>query len=193
MNSICVYCGANAGANPKYADGTRALAVALAEREITLVYGGGSVGLMGILADTMLEAGGHVVGVLPRHLHRKEVAHQGLTELHVVNSMHERKALMADRSDAFIALPGGLGTLEELFEVLTWTQLGVHAKPCGLLNIADYYGRLSHFLDHAVSERFIRSEHRAMLLIENDPAALLQRLETWRPPRVEKWLDRDET
>ncbi len=193
MQSVCVYCGANAGAQAAYADAARDLAHTLAARGLTLIYGGGSVGLMGILADAVLAAGGRVVGVLPRHLHRKEVAHEGLTELHVVKSMHERKALMADRSDAFIALPGGLGTLEELFEVLTWTQLGLHAKPCGLLNVASYYDPLRGFLDHAVAEGFIRSEHRAMLVVENRAESLLARLDEWRPPAVEKWLERDET
>lgn len=193
MRSICVYCGANRGRRKEYAEAARATAQALVHQGIRLVYGGGSIGLMGILADAALEAGGQVIGVIPRHLHHKEVAHDGLKELHVVNSMHERKALMAELSDGFMALPGGLGTLEELLEMLTWAQLGLHAKPCGLLNVAGYYDRLSGFLDLAVAQRFIRPAHRAMLLVDTDIARLLRRFARYRPATVRKWIDLEQT
>jgi uncharacterized protein (TIGR00730 family) len=193
VKTICVYCGANPGRSAAYADAARGVAAALATAGIRVVYGGGSVGLMGILADAVLAAGGTVTGVIPRHLYRKEVAHENLTELHVVDSMHERKALMAELSDAFIALPGGLGTIEELFEILTWTQLGLHAKPCGLLNVDGYYDRLSDFLDHAVEERFITPQHRGMLLVDDDIERLLARFETWIAPSLPKWIDVEST
>ena len=164
----------------------------LASRRLTLVYGGGCVGLMGELANSVLDAGGEVVGVIPRSLVEMEVAHTGVTELHVVDSMHERKALMADLSDGFVALPGGLGTLEELFEVLTWAQLGLHEKPCGLLEVAGYFQHLIAFLEQAVEERFLREAHRGLLLVENCPAALLDRLADHRPARIEKWIERSE-
>ena len=157
---------------------------------ITVVYGGGRVGLMGALADAALGRGGTVIGVIPQALAAKEVAHSGLTELRVVASMHERKATMAELSDAFVALPGGLGTLEELFEVLTWSQLGLHAKPCALLNVAGYYDPLLTFLEHATSERFVRAEHRHMLLVGESPQETIERLRTYVPPHVDKWLDR---
>lgn len=166
------------------------LAAELVQRGIGLVYGGGNVGLMGILADAVLRSGGEAIGVIPEHLMTREIGHSGLTKLHVVHSMHERKALMADLSDAFIALPGGFGTLEEFCEVLTWTQLGLHAKPCGILNVFGYYTSLLQMFDHAVAERFLRPENRASVLAEDSPAALLHALEQWRPVRVEKWLDR---
>jgi hypothetical protein len=189
MQAICVFCGAGAGDRPEYAQSARTLAVHLVRRDLTLIYGGGSIGLMGILADATLAAGGRVVGVLPRHLLRREVAHTGLTELHIVGSMHERKALMAERADAFVALPGGLGTLEELFEVLTWGQLGLHAKPCALLNSAGYYDPLIGFLDQAHGHGFVQRRHRDMLLIDTDPARLLDRIGAYVAPAVEKWLD----
>lgn len=188
MRSICVFCGANPGGSEHYAAAARTTARALVRRGLTLVYGGGSVGLMGILADAAIEAGGEVIGVLPRHLHEKEVAHAGLAKLHIVKSMHERKALMADLSDGFIALPGGLGTLEELFEVLSWAQLGLHAKPCGLLNVAGYFDELDGFLDRAVSEKFLKPAHRALLLIDTDIERLLRRFGKHRPPRIKKWI-----
>ena len=193
MHSICVFCGSNAGSGEAYADAARALARAIAGRGMQLVYGGGNIGLMGVLAEAALAAGGRVTGVTPRRLLEKEVVHRGLTELRVVESMHERKALMAELSDAFIALPGGLGTLEETFEVLTWTQLGFHRKPCGLLNIAGFYDGLTAFLDHAVAERFLKPEHRDMVLVGNDPEALLARLASYRLPEVSKWISRGQT
>jgi uncharacterized protein (TIGR00730 family) len=192
MKRICVFCGSARGVRRDYADAARRLGGILASRRLTLVYGGGCVGLMGELADSVLAAGGEVVGVIPRSLYEMEVAHTGVTELHVVDSMHERKALMADLSDGVVALPGGLGTLEELFEVLTWAQLGLHEKPCGLLDVAGYFEHLIAFLDHAVEERFLRAEHRGLLPVETCPAALLDRLADHRPSRIEKWIDRSE-
>jgi len=156
-----------------------------------LVYGGGNVGLMGVIADAVLRAGGEVVGVIPEHLLAREVGHKRLTKLHVVRSMHERKALMADLSDAFVALPGGFGTLEEFCEVVTWTQLGLHAKPCGILNVKGYYSALLRMFDHAVEERFLKPENRALVLARESPADLLHALEEWRPIHAEKWLSRD--
>jgi hypothetical protein len=188
IRSICVYCGANAGALQDYAAAARRTAAVLSENGIAIVYGGGSVGLMGILADAALACGGSVIGVIPEHLTAREIAHDRLTELHVVRSMHERKALMMKLSDAFIALPGGLGTLEELFEILTWNQLGLHAKPCGLLNVRGYYDPLVAFLDRAVDQFFLRPEHRDLLLVENDAGRLLERLRRFEPPRVQKWF-----
>jgi len=193
MHSICVFCGSNAGRSEVYADAARALARAIAGRGMKLVYGGGNIGLMGVLAEAGLAAGGQVIGVTPRRLLEKEVVHQELSELRVVESMHERKALMAELSDAFIALPGGLGTFEEMFEVLTWTQLGFHRKPCGLLNVAGFYDRLTAFLDHAVAERFLKAEHRAMVLVEHEPDTLIDRLQSCRLPEVSKWIDRGQT
>ena len=187
---LCIFCGSSPGARPEYAAATTELATLLTGRGIGIVYGGASVGLMGLLADTALEAGGEVVGVIPEALERKEIARSGLTELHVVGSMHERKALMAELSDGFIALPGGSGTLEELFEVFTWSQLGLHRKACALLNVAGYYDGLAAFLDHAVDERFLRPEHRAMLLSEDTPATVLAALEAFDPPVADKWIDR---
>lgn len=193
VKSVCVFCGSNAGNGEAYLEAARALARAVVGRGLKLVYGGGNIGLMGALADAALAAGGHVTGVTPRALLEKEVVHRNLSDLRVVGSMHERKALMAELSDAFIAMPGGLGTLEELFEVLTWNQLGFHRKPCGALNVAGFYDRLTDYLDHAVAERFLKPEHRAMLLIERDPAALVERLRTHRPPEVSKWIGRGQT
>lgn len=186
MHSICVFCGSNTGGSEVYAGAARTLAHVIAGRGMKLVYGGGNIGLMGVLADAALAAGGQVTGVTPQRLLEKEVVHRGLTELRVVDSMHERKALMAELSDAFIALPGGLGTFEETFEVLTWTQLGFHRKPCGLLNIAGFYDGLTAFLDHAVAERFLKAEHRAMVLVEREPEALIDRLQSYRLPQVSK-------
>jgi uncharacterized protein (TIGR00730 family) len=189
VQRICVFCGSNRGARPEYAAAARALAAALVREGLTLVYGGGRVGLMGELADAVLAAGGQAIGVIPRNLVLREVGHAGLTELRVVETMHERKALMADLSDAFIALPGGLGTLEEVFEIWTWAQLGVHRKPVGFLDTAGYYAPLLSFLDHAVEERFIRAPHRAVAIVEQDVDALLARMREYVPPDVEKWLD----
>lgn len=163
------------------------------ERGLGLVYGGASVGIMGVLADTVLSLGGRVTGVMPESIVRKEVAHRGLTELHVTSSMHERKMLMAELSDAFVALPGGIGTLEEVFEAWTWAQLGLHAKPCGLLNVAGYYDGLITFLDHTVAERFVKEANRSMLIVSDDPSGLLDRFAAYRPPAVEKWIRKGET
>jgi uncharacterized protein (TIGR00730 family) len=163
----------------------------VARRNIGLVYGGGNVGLMGVLADAVLKAGAEAHGVIPEHLMAREVGHNGLTKLHIVHSMHERKALMADLSDAFIALPGGFGTLEEFCEIVTWAQLGLHAKPCGILNVFGYYSPLLAMLDHAVQERFLKIENRELVLARDSLVELLQALEEWRPVRVEKWLDRE--
>jgi uncharacterized protein (TIGR00730 family) len=193
MRRVCVYTGSNLGTDPAYADAARGLARLLAERGIGLVYGGASVGLMGVLADAALAAGGEVIGVMPRALIEREIGHEGLTELRMVGSMHERKAQMAELSDAFVALPGGIGTLEELIEVYSWSQIGLHRKPCGVLNVRGYYDGLATFLDHAVTQGFLRPEHRAVLTVEDDPAMLLERLAAFEPPTVGKWLERDET
>jgi len=190
MRSIGVFCGSNTGSGTAYAEAARKLARAIAGRGLRLVYGGGSIGLMGVLGDTAVAAGGQVVGVTPRRLIEKEVVHRGLTELRVVETMLERKALMAELSDAFIALPGGLGTLDELFEMLTWSQLGIHRKPCALLDVDEYYGKLAEFLDHAVARRFITPQHRAMLIVERDAESVLDRLASTPLPDVSKWMDR---
>jgi uncharacterized protein (TIGR00730 family) len=190
MQSVCVFCGSNTGAGEAYAEAARALARAIARRRLKLVYGGGNIGLMGVLADAALGAGVHVIGVIPRRLVEKEVAHSRLTEQRIVETMHERKALMAELSDAFVALPGGLGTLDETFEMLTWTQLGYHRKPCALLDVNGYFGRLAAFLDHAVEQRFVTAAHRAMLIIEREPDAALDRLATTSLPDTSKWMGR---
>jgi uncharacterized protein (TIGR00730 family) len=187
---VCVYAGSSPGARPEFAATARTLGTLLAQRGLGVVYGGGNVGLMGVLADAALAAGGEVIGVIPHSLAAKELGHGGITQLHAVETMHERKARMAAESDVFIALPGGIGTLEELFESLTWLQLGLHAKPVGLLNTCGYYDHLLAFLATMETERFIRPEHRAMLLIESDPALLLERLLVFTPPAADKWLDR---
>ena len=193
MNRVCVFCGSSPGARPGYRAAAEALGAAIAKRGLGLVYGGAHVGLMGVVADAALAQRGEVIGVLPRALEAKELAHRDLSALYVVESMHERKALMAELSDAFIALPGGIGTLEETFEAWTWTQLGLHEKPCALFDVEGYYASLQQFLDHAVAERFVRSEHRSMLLVEDDPERLLDALSGWRAPIVEKWLERGDT
>jgi uncharacterized protein (TIGR00730 family) len=193
VRRVCVYAGSNPGNDAAYADAARDLARHLAQRGIGLVYGGGKVGLMGVLADTVLAAGGEAIGVMPQALIDREIGHSALTELKVVGSMHERKALMAELSDAFVAVPGGIGTLEELIEVYTWSQLGIHDKACGVLNVRGYYDGLAAFLDHAVREGFLRPQHRAVLTVAGDPAVLLDRLAEYRPPRVAKWLELDQT
>jgi uncharacterized protein (TIGR00730 family) len=192
LRTVCVYCGSNPGADPAYRVAAEAMARLLAHRGIGIVYGGGAVGLMGALADTALRAGGRVTGVIPEALVDKEIGHRGLTELRVVGSMHERKMLMADMADAFIALPGGIGTLEEIIEVLTWTQLGLHRKPCALLDVAGFYASLRAFLDHAVAEGFLSDGHRGMLLVDDDSEALLGRLERWEAPVLAKWVERED-
>ncbi len=192
VKRICVFAGSSPGKRPEYAEAARQLGEELCARGYDLVYGGGGVGLMGVVADSVLGNGGQVIGVIPAALAEKEVAHRGLTELHVVASMHERKALMAELSNAFIALPGGLGTLEELFEVLTWMQLGIHAKPGGLINVGGYFNGLLEFISHAVAEKFLMQEHQSMILADSNIEALLDALEAFVPPAVEKWLDRDQ-
>lgn len=188
MKSVAVYCGSSAGTNPLYVAQAQALGAALVAQGLALVYGGGRVGLMGTIADAVLAAGGRVVGVIPDFLANKELAHRGCTELHVVGSMHERKLLMADRADAFIAMPGGYGTLEELFEVLTWGQLGLHRKPVGLLNVAGYYDHLLRALDRMRDDELLRAENRAQLLQSPDPTDLLALLAAYQPVEVPKWL-----
>lgn len=192
LRRLCVFCGSSRGGRPEYEAVARRLGALLAEREIGLVYGGGAVGLMGAVADAALAAGGEVIGVIPEALLEWEVAHQGLADLRVVRSMHERKALMADLSDAFAALPGGFGTFEELCEVLTWSQLGIHAKPVGVLNVAGYFDPLLALFDHAVEERFVRAEHRSLVLQETDPSRLLELLASFEAAPLDKWIDRDE-
>lgn len=193
IKRICVYCGSNSGSLPAYADAARKLGTLLARRGIELVYGGGRVGLMGVIADAVLAADGRVIGVIPEALVAREVAHLKLKDLRVVGSMHERKALMVDLADAFIAMPGGFGTLEEFSEVLTWAQLGLHRKPHGLLNVEGFYDSLLSFFDHAVAANFIRPTHRALVIAENDPERLLDALTQTVPPNLDKWIDRDET
>lgn len=189
LKNICVYCGSNPGARAEYLEQARSLARELAKRDLGLVYGGSVVGIMGVIANAMLADGGRVIGVIPELLQQKEQAHPGLTELHLVQSMHERKAMMMAKADGFIALPGGAGTLEEFFEVWTWAQLDMHQKPCGLLNIAGYYDALIQFVDRAVDEAFIRPQHRDMLVVESDPVALLDRYARYEPPNISKWFE----
>jgi uncharacterized protein (TIGR00730 family) len=191
MKRICVFCGSSPGSRPEYRAAAEELGAELVRRNIGLVYGGTSVGLMGVLADAVLKAGGEAVGVIPENLMEREVGHKGLTKLHVVRSMHERKALMTDLSDAFIALPGGFGTFEEFCETVTWAQLGLHAKPCGILNVLGYYSPLLAMFDHAVEERFLNVQNRGLVLARDSVPELLQALKEWRPVRVEKWLDRE--
>src|SRR5262245_42708 len=193
VRSLCVFCGSSVGARSEYAAAAIATGRLLAERGIRIVYGAGNVGLMGVLADAAMSAGGQVIGVIPQMLVDKELAHRGLTELRIVSSMHERKALMAELSDAFIALPGGLGTFEELFEVLTWAQLGIHQKPCGCLNVSGYFDSLEAVLECAVEEGFVRREQKRLLILSNDPAALVDQLAIRQPPAGEKWFSREVT
>ena len=192
MENICVFCGSNAGIDGVYAEAARDLARAIAGRGMRIVYGGGNIGLMGVLAEASLAAGVRVTGVIPHALLEREVGHRGLVDLRVVNSMHERKALMAELADAFIALPGGLGTFEEMFEMLTWVQLGIHRKPCGILNVEGFYDSLITFLDHAVITGFLKPEHRGILAVERESRALLDRLAAQRLPEVRRWIERDQ-
>jgi uncharacterized protein (TIGR00730 family) len=193
MQRICVFAGSSPGARAEYSVAARELGRALVRRHIDLVYGGARVGLMGAVAEAVLSGGGRVTGVIPESLMTKEIAHDGLSELKVVASMHERKAIMSDLADGFIALPGGWGTFEEFFEVLTWAQLGMHRKPCGLLNASGYFDQLLSFLDHSVQERFVRLENRAMVLVSASSDGLLERFADYVPPAVEKWIDRAAT
>jgi uncharacterized protein (TIGR00730 family) len=189
---LCVFCGSYTGRRTVYRAATEQLGLLLVERGIELVYGGGNIGLMGVLADTILARGGRAIGVIPESLMAKEVSHTGLTELRIVNSMHERKALMSDLSDGFIALPGGFGTVEEFCEVVTWSQLGLQSKPCGLLNVENYYDHLLELFDHAVREGFLREKNRRLVLDDEDPARLLEKLKVFRSEPTAKWIEREE-
>jgi uncharacterized protein (TIGR00730 family) len=193
MKRICVFCGSNNGLNGIFLETAEKVGTFLAANNIELVYGGGRVGLMGKIADTVLAGGGKVIGVIPESLAVKEVAHQSLTELHVVDSMHERKALMAEFADGFIALPGGFGTFEEFCEIVTWAQLGIHRKPCALLNVEGFYDNLIAMIRHSAAQNFIRAEHRELVLIENDIEKLYALMINYRPPFIEKWLDKKST
>lgn len=193
LNRVCVFCGSSTGTEPEYALAARALGSLLAERKIGLVYGGGSVGLMGSLADGAVQAGGEVIGVIPHNLAVKELAHQGISRLEVVDSMHTRKARMAALSDAFVALPGGFGTLEELFEVVTWGMLGIHAKPIGVLDVRGYYDPLARLIDHTITEGFVPPQFRDLIVIGNDAADLLDRLAVHELPPVKQWITPSES
>jgi uncharacterized protein (TIGR00730 family) len=194
MRRICVFCGSSPGARPAYAEAAAEFGRLLVAEGIGVVYGGGAVGLMGVVADAVLAEDGEIIGVIPQSLVDREIGHPGVPDMRVVGSMHERKALMAELSDAFVALPGGLGTLEELFEVYTWAQLGLHSKPCGLLDVDGYYAGIAEFLAHAVEERFLAEQHLALLMVERDPRELLDRVREYAPSAVlPKWIDRDET
>lgn len=193
MQTICVFCGSAPGLKHEYAGGARELGCVLAKQNINLVYGGGRVGLMGMVADAALAAGAKVTGIIPRSLADKEIAHQGLTDLRIVTTMHERKAMMSELSDGFIAMPGGFGTLEELFEVVTWAQLGIHTKPFGLLNVAGYYDGLISFLDHSVEQGFVPQRHREMIIVSDEAEELVELLKAYRPFPEEKWLSTRQT
>jgi uncharacterized protein (TIGR00730 family) len=193
VRSLCVFCGSSTGVNPAFAAATTILGAELARRGIRVVYGGGNVGLMGVLADAVIAAGGQIIGVIPHGLVARELAHRGVTELHVVHSMHQRKALMAELANGFVTLPGGFGTLEEFAEAVTWTQLGVHAKPCGLLNVAGFYDALLAFFQHARAEEFLRPTHGDIVVADSDPQRLLDRMTAWRAPAVGQWVTPDET
>ena len=193
MKRICVFCGANTGKRDQYSTAAKDLATELVSREIEIVYGGGRIGLMGVLAERAIELGGRVIGVIPESLATKEVAHDSISELIVVGSMHERKAKMAELSDGFISLPGGIGTIEETFEMLTWSQLGFHNKPCGIINVLGFYDKLIEFLNHISEEKFFMDIYRRMLIVETDPPALLERFEQYKPPQVKHWIAEDET
>ncbi len=193
MKRICVYCGSSPGRNPRFRQAASELGKALVERGLGLVYGGASVGMMGSIADAVLGHGGEVIGVIPKALDAREITHPNLTERHVVKSMHERKALMAELADGFIALPGGWGTFEEILEILTWAQLGFHQKPCGLLNEGGYYDHLFAFLEHAIDQQFVKPEFRPMLIMSPDANVLLDRFKNYQAPRVKKWISATET
>jgi uncharacterized protein (TIGR00730 family) len=189
MRNIGLFCGSNSGNDAAYADAARAMVRAIADAGLGIVFGGGNIGLMGVIAEAGLAAGVKVTGVTPRRLLEREMVHTGLTELHVVESMHERKVMMAEMSDAFIALPGGMGTLDEFFEMVTLSQLGVQNKPCGLLNVRGYFNHLRAFLDHAVDARFVNPAHRDMIVLEEDPRRMITKLADWTMPQTSKWLD----
>jgi uncharacterized protein (TIGR00730 family) len=193
MKMVCVYCGSNPGRLPAYREAARLLGHEMASRGLGLVYGGASIGVMGAVADAVLERGGQAIGVIPYSLATKEVSHDGLDELIVVDSMHERKAKMAELSDGFIALPGGWGTIEEIFEMLTWAQLGFHEKPCGLLNVAAYYDQLFAFLENAIEQQFVKEEYRPMIIMDKIPGTLLDRFDHYCAPKVRKWIGPEET
>ena len=193
IKSICIYCGSSLGRLEAYGSAACVLAEEMVSRNIRLVYGGAGIGIMGMVADHVLKLGGEAIGVIPKALAHKEVAHKNLTELHVTQSMHKRKMLMAELSDGFIALPGGVGTLEELFEIWTWAQLGFHNKPCGLLNVEGYYDSLIGFLDHVLAEQFVKKEHHAILIVETNADALLDRYIKYQPPAARHWVGKDET
>ena len=193
LNSVCVYCGSNTGGRPEYLSAAKAMGEAAARRGLTVVYGGGKVGLMGVMADAALAAGGEVIGVIPDFMALKEVAHDGLTRLDVVESMHARKARMAELSDGFIALPGGIGTMEELFEIWTWGQLGRHSKPCGLVDAAGYYGQLKGFLDRMAADGFVARDHHAMLAVSDEPDAVLDLFDRYSAPEADIRLKVDQT
>lgn len=193
MKRICVFCGSNSGSKPEYLQAAEAVGAFLASKEIELVFGGGRVGLMGRVADTVLNHGGRVIGIIPEQLAIREVAHAGLTELVVVNSMHERKAKMAELADGFVALPGGFGTFEEFCEIVTWAQLGIHQKPCALLNVGGFYDSLIRMIDFSTSQNFIRPEHRSLVLVDEKIETLYEKMINFTPPVLEKWLDKSST
>jgi uncharacterized protein (TIGR00730 family) len=193
LQSVCVFCGSSRGTDPAYTEAARSLGITLAEANIRLVFGGGHVGLMGVISNAALEAGGEAIGVIPKFLVERELAHTGLTDLRIVGSMLERKAMMSDLSEGFITLPGGTGTLDEFFEVLTWAQLGEHGKPCGLLNVAGHYDPLLTVFDRMVEEGFLSESNRAIALVESEPEKLLQRFEEYQSPQTARWIDRSET
>lgn len=193
LQRVCVFCGSSTGDSPAYLEAARGVGRLLADSGIGLVYGGGGIGLMGAVADAAMQAGGEVIGVIPRHLWDWEVGHPDLTETRIVDNMHDRKATMAELSDAFIALPGGIGTMEEFFEVWTWAQLKLHHKPCGLLNVDGYFDHLLGFLDTMVSHAFLHERHRHMIAVSDDATLLLERLQTYAPPQIERWFDRSKT
>jgi uncharacterized protein (TIGR00730 family) len=191
MKKICVFCGSSPGAMPEYLEMAKQLGQIISKRNLSLVYGGTSVGTMGELADEVVKEGGNVIGVITKQLKDKGIEHPGISKLNVVSTMHERKSLMYELSDGFIALPGGTGTMEEFFEIFTWAQLGLHRKPCGILNICHYYDKLLEFMDHAVSQRFLKQAHRSTVLVDENPESLLNRFETYQAPLIDKWMDRE--
>jgi uncharacterized protein (TIGR00730 family) len=193
LKRVCVFCGSNRGARPDYARAAETLAAHLVELGIAIVYGGGNVGLMGVVADAAMRAGGKVIGVIPEALFAKEIAHAGITDLRIVRSMHERKALMAELSDGFIALPGGWGTFDEFCEILTWAQLGLHRKPCGILNVEGYYDALLKMFDHSAAEGFLKPEYRRLVIAASDPAELIAKMRNYRAPSFDKWIEASET